>query len=574
MHVLVRGGWQQRARLGAGLILFLFSALHFFNTALALVSINAVETFDAWRTSVTRSIPGTIVLSAALLVHVGLALYKLARRTTLRLPRWELFQIVTGLAIPTLLLPHVVNTRIAAIFFDVYDTYPYEFVRLWEDSPLSQSVLLLLVWVHGCVGLHFWLRLTHGYRRLAPVLLVLATLVPAAGIAGFAAGGAAATKAITDPAAFTAFKASVNWPTDHAVQLQQYRQWTWYGYASLLALVAVILLTRPWVQSRRRRISIAYVGGPKVTAPVGPTLLEVSRANRVPHACVCGGRARCSTCRVQVIEGLDALAPPTAAELATLDSIRAPAHTRLACQIRVTEAASVLRIVTPARTTLSDRTAAVDRQGEERVLAVLFFDLRGFTRMTNGRLPYDVVYMLNHLFAAVGEAIEAEGGWIDKYMGDGLMALFGRETGARTGCQQALRACRSIDKAVERVSLELRSEIAAPLKVGMGLHIGPLVLGAIGHRDSARMTVIGDAVNTASRLEALTKEPPCQLIFSSAIAEFSGLDVRGLTAEAVEVRGVSEPVRIYRIPKARDLLLDFSAEGLPDATVGDAKGSK
>ena len=386
MHVLVRGGWQQRMRLGAGLILFAFASLHFFNTALALVSMSAVETFDHWRTSVTRSSIGTLVLSAALLVHIGLAFHKLAARSTLRLPRWELFQIATGVTIPLLLFPHIVNTRLAATMFGVYDTYPYEFVRLWQDSPYSQSFLLLLVWLHGCVGIHFWLRLTKGYYDVAPVLLVLATLLPAAGLAGFAAGGAAVSSISADPAAFAAFKASVNWPTDHLPALQSYREWTWYGYGCIVGLVAIVLLARSLRQVRRRRISIAYVGGPQVSTPVGLTLLEVSRANGVPHACVCGGRARCSTCRVQVVEGLESLGPPSAAERDTLASIRASADTRLACQIRVLEPARVLRIVTPGRTSQISKGEAMARQGEERTLAVLFFDLRGFTRMSNGRM--------------------------------------------------------------------------------------------------------------------------------------------------------------------------------------------
>lgn len=558
MHVLVRGGWQQRLRLAAGLVLFLFSALHFFNTALALVSLSAVEAFDDWRLSVTRSTLGTLVLGAALLVHIGLALLKLAGRATLKLPRWELFQIASGVAIPFLLLPHIIDTRVAAMKYDVFDSYTYAFLRLWQDSPVSQSALLLLVWVHGCVGLHFWLRLSPQYRRFAPVLLVLATLLPAAGIAGFAAGGAAATRMASDPAALERFKGSVNWPTEHWLSLQDLSAWTLYVYGALLGLVACALLVRSLLQARHPRIAITYVGGPRVVAPVGPTLLEVSRAFGVPHACVCGGRARCSTCRVQVMAGCEALAPPAQAEADTLASINAPPDTRLACQIRIAKPASVLRIMTPGRLATVSSTGYANPQGEERTLAVLFFDLRGFTRMSNGRLPYDVVYMLNHLFAAVGEAIEAEGGWIDKYMGDGLMALFGRDTGPHVGCQQALRACRRIDVAVERVSTELRSEFDEPLRIGIGLHVGPLVLGEIGYHESARLTVIGDAVNTASRLEALTKDPPCQLIFSTTIADYSGLDVGGLTAQSTQVRGVREPLGIYRIIRARDLALGFT----------------
>ena len=128
MHVLARGSWRQRLRLSAGLLLFTFAALHFFNTSLALVSIDAVETFDSWRTAVTRFPPVSILLGLALLTHIGLALEKLARRSTLRLPPWELFQIATGLSIPFLLFPHMVNTRLAMTLFGVHDIYPYEFI--------------------------------------------------------------------------------------------------------------------------------------------------------------------------------------------------------------------------------------------------------------------------------------------------------------------------------------------------------------------------------------------------------------------------------------------------------------
>ena len=120
-----------------------------------------------WRQVVTRSLPGTFVLVMALLTHIALALYKLANRSTLRLPAWELIQIGLGLLIPFLLFPHIVNTRIAHVFFGVEDNYLYELARLWPDSALLQSTLLLLVWVHGCIGLHFWLRLYPPYRAAA-----------------------------------------------------------------------------------------------------------------------------------------------------------------------------------------------------------------------------------------------------------------------------------------------------------------------------------------------------------------------------------------------------------------------
>ena len=158
----------QRLRIASGLVLFTFATTHFLNHAVGLVDLEAMHEVQAWRQVLTRSLPGTVVLLAALLTHVGLGLYKLARRTTLRLARWELIQIGLGLLIPFLLLPHIVNTRIAHVFFGVEDNYLYELARLWPASAILQSTLLLIVWGHGCIGVHFWLRLYKPYRAAQP----------------------------------------------------------------------------------------------------------------------------------------------------------------------------------------------------------------------------------------------------------------------------------------------------------------------------------------------------------------------------------------------------------------------
>ena len=152
MHILARGDYLQRARLVSGLILFAFALTHFLNHAVGLVHIETMHEIQRYRWIVTRSWPGTIVLLFALLTHIGLALWKLASRKTLRLPPWEATQMVLGLLIPFLLFPHIVNTRIAHVFFGVHDNYLYELVRLWPVSAILQSTLLLLVWVHGCIA--------------------------------------------------------------------------------------------------------------------------------------------------------------------------------------------------------------------------------------------------------------------------------------------------------------------------------------------------------------------------------------------------------------------------------------
>lgn len=556
MHILLRGGLLQRLRLAAGLVLFVFATAHFLNTALALVDLDVVARVAEWRKTVTRSWAGSGILVAALATHAGLALWKLARRSTLRMPPWEMLQIASGVAIPFLLLPHIVNTRGAHLGFGVNDNYAYEFARLWPASAWLQSALLLLVWVHGCIGLHYWLRMTRTYRQLQPLLLALAVLVPVAALAGFSVGGREMQRLMADPAAYQALREASRWPTaEAAARLAEMRTLTRFVFGALLSLAVGAILVRALRRRIARRIRIAYAAGPEVKAPIGPTLLEISRQKRIPHTSVCGGRARCSTCRVRVISGGEHLTPPSPAERATLASIKAPPDTRLACQLRLTNHAAVLRIVRPGERLVRQGTGATitEDQGIERTVAVLFFDVRQFTRLSEQRLPYDVVFLLNRLFEAVGDALQTDGGWIDRYTGDGLVAVFGKEAGAAEGCRQALRAARAVDLAVDRVTGELRSEVPAGIRVGIGIHVGPVVLGRIGHPASASFTAIGSTVNIASRLEALSKERGVQLVCSAAVVATAGLTGVDFSVETVPVRGLSLPLRVHVIARARDL---------------------
>ncbi|HVY42504.1 MAG TPA: adenylate/guanylate cyclase domain-containing protein [Hyphomicrobiaceae bacterium] len=542
-------------RIISGLILFAFAATHFLNHALGLIDLETMHEVQQWRWMVTRSVPGTFILLAALATHVTLALYKLATRTTLRLPPWELAQIILGLLIPFLLFPHIVNTRIARVFFGVQDNYLYELARLWPASAIIQSTLLLLVWLHGCLGIHFWLRLYPPYRLAQPVLLFVVIAVPLVSLGGFMVSGRAVALLIENPEMFARVKQVTNWPdAQNADVLGYYRYLVRLGFACALLIVATAIAWRYYVLSTLPKLMVKYTGGPTVRVPRGPTLLEISRMHRIPHAAVCGGRARCSTCRVRIDDGGANLAPPTYPEAITLASIAAPKNVRLACQVRPEHSLTVTRLLRPGSTgPQAVDLPEADAGGVERKLAVMFLDLREFTNLTQGRLPFDVVFILNEFFAATGSAIHNHGGWIDKFLGDGLLAIFGQYQGVEAGCREALRAARAIDLALDHVNAKLGEDIGRPLRVGMGLHAGSLLLGRIGYGEAVDLTVVGDVVNVASRLESLSKEKNVQIVMSAEVAKHAGFLDQFPTPESITVRGVAEPMQVIGVTRGRDL---------------------
>ncbi|MFE1600767.1 adenylate/guanylate cyclase domain-containing protein [Methylobacterium sp. ID0610] len=552
---LWRGPAAQRLRLVSGLILFAFAATHFLNHALGLVGIEAMLTFERWRVAVTRSGPGTVLLAGALLVHAGLALRRLAARRSLRLPPWEMAQIVLGLAIPFLLVPHILGTRGASLLYGLNTGYPTVIAHLWPDGIPRQTVLLLVVWLHGCIGLHHWLRLSPGYRRVAPFLGVAALILPLASILGIAMQGELMERDLASAARFGAADLAARWPRrappEALTELGPPILVGFYAAAGLALAIGGARMAAAW---RARRIAVTYVGGPTVRAAEGMTLLDVSRVHRIPHVAVCGGRGRCSTCRVLVTQGSHTLSPPGAEETATLAAIGAPPDVRLACQARPRGDVTLMRILRPgSRDGTGARLGDPDLAGVEREVAILFVDVRGFTLLSERKFAFDVVYILNRFFEAAGEPVRAHGGWIGGYAGDGLLALFTHPDGIDAACRAAFAAARDIDRAVQGLNRQIAAELPAPLRIAMGLHAGPLVLGRLGYGEKRPMSAIGPAVNIASRLETLAKAGEVQLAASAVAARRAGLVLDGLPVETVAIRGSAQALEVVSIARAVDL---------------------
>jgi len=317
-----------------------------------------------------------------------------------------------------------------------------------------------------------------------------------------------------------------------------------YALAVLLTLIARVGRD---LAERRRRIRITYPAGRAVQAPRGFSVLEASRFAAIPHASVCGGRGRCSTCRIRVTQGLSKQPPPSAAEQRVLDRVGAPPNVRLACQLRPAEDLAVTPLVPATARASEGYDQPSYLAGQERSVAILFADLRTFTRIAEQKLPYDLVFLLNSYFETVGESIARAGGVVDKFIGDGVMALFGIESGPEAGCRQALAAAARMVEQVKVLSETLAGELAEPLKIGIGIHCGPAVVGRMGYGSTIHLTAIGDTVNVASRLQDLTKEYACSLVISEEVGKQAGLDVAGLPRHAITVRNRREALAIFVI---------------------------
>src|SRR5262249_7709615 len=241
-----------------------------------------------------------------------------------------------------------------------------------------------------------------------------------------------------------------------------------------------------------------------------------------------------------------------------LDRVGAPPNVRLACQTRPTANVAVVPVLPPTASPRDAQPRPGYLQGHEEEIAVLFADLRAFTRMAEHKLPYDVVFLLNRYFRAMGTAVEAAGGRLDKLIGDGVMALFGVGGRPTDGCRRALAAARRMSEGMRELNRSLANDVAEPLRIGIGIHAGPAIVGEMGHGRATSVTAVGDTVNTASRLETLTKEYNCQLVISDAVARYAQIDVEGFERHDIEIRGRLEPLTIRVIGDAQSLVSDIA----------------
>jgi adenylate cyclase len=510
------------------------------NYAIGLVSLETMGDVAAWRMALIRSGPVAALLLVAFVGHIVTVLWFAARRATLRMSLWDAALTISGILVPLLLLPYLVDTRGANLFFDVNDDSLYKLARLWPEHALFYVVLIVLLWGHGCLGLHQWLRLRPRYAAIAPVLAVAALALPIAAIAGLVAAARVVSVLMADDAVASQVRTATRWPSAAAEDaLWRWRLIAVAAYAGILVVAAAAVIARFLRIVVAPKIDVTYVNGATLKASTGPTLLEISRIHGIPHADICGGRGRCTACSVRIEQSEALLPPPTAAETEMLGTD--DPQIRLACQFRPTAALTVTRL-----TDTADAAAAepeLDSAGIERQVAVLCVQLQDHAALVNTRRAYDAIFLFNEFLDMLHSAIAEHNGWVVRMTGGGIIAVFGRDAAPEAACRAAAAASADIDIALDRMNEKFAAELGRPISVAMGLAFGTAYLGRIGAGPSKPLTAIGPVIDAASGLAMLTEARGNQFLSDPAAFQAGGLDPAGfelvsLTAKSGETRQV------------------------------------
>jgi adenylate cyclase len=493
---LRQSSWRRTLRMASGLVLFAYITAHFVNHSLGLISLAAAEEGLSIAIEVWYSLPGTIFLYGAAGTHFVLALWAVYERRTFRLPPAELLRIALGFTLPVILINHFANTRLAYDLFGLSSDYTRVIANLWvADSQGMQLGLLAPGWLHGCLGLHFAFNRRPLYRRLRFVLFAIALLLPVFSALGFISMGKELSTNLAAAAAAQDYLGPAH--ADQRAGIARWHNQLVIGYFAIIGATFGLRSLRNLLErSRRRLISISYPGR-TVRVPRGWSVLEASRGFHLPHASMCGGRARCSTCRVRVTAGDDFCPAPGSDEEATLRRIGAPSDVRLACQLRPVGDISVLPLVQTARPVYRPTTS---QHSTERDVVVMYCDFLNGSELAPDQLPQDLLYLLTLYGGAISDCIRSAHGIVSSISPHGICAIFASERDPAQAARRALQATAAIDQVIRDLANRLDRQGAHRLNVAISIHAGRAAVGEVGTADPPILVAVGEAVDLAAQL--------------------------------------------------------------------------
>lgn len=293
------------------------------------------------------------------------------------------------------------------------------------------------------------------------------------------------------------------------------------------------------------------------------TLLDISIKNKIPHLHECGGNGICTTCRVRVLEGIQNLSPKTEFEKSSCHARKWDPSIRLACQARPKGDVTLQRLIwSSGEVNNLQKELVPTGRAEERPIAILFCDIRNFTNLSSHNLNFDIAYMLNKFYTALGEPILMNNGVIYQYVGDEIIGVFGTTGGtAKKNCEDAIRAALGMHYALDSLNRTDLKDIEIKLKSGIGINFGTAFLGHLGHPTHKQFSVIGDPVNVASRIQNETKVTNTNILISDAVYEnvdkntvIVGKNFRNILA------GKDDPLSLYELIGFSDMDLQLELQ--------------
>ena len=470
----------------------------------------------------------------------------------MNLPRWQQLQLVSGIVMFMLLISHAVPVGTYHLYgFDT--SYPLILQNIWSDNyiVLKQICLVIIAWLHICLGLHYWLKTTNWYYRNLFWLYAFAILWPTLAIIGFIQSG------------FESFDYDV--ANTHDPEISALITVTKNTLYAAVIGISLLMLALKWIRKRgitKNRCTL-FIADQALKSTKGQTILDALRYADVPHASVCGGRARCTTCRVRINQGGANLQPVGELEAQALTRIKAPPGVRLACQASLNGDVDITALL-PADAGMKLARPMGGISGEEREIVVMFVDLRESTKLAEQKMPYDVLFLLNQFFSQMSLALAKTNGHYAQFAGDGLMALYGLNSDSKTACRQALDGILEMLKRLDKLNSQLSHDLEQPFKIGIGLHFGDAIVGTMGPPSSPNFSAIGDTINTAARLEAQTKSLKCLAVISKAFLLECETESSHLESHSVRLRGRDNQMDIVAIKSISELkeLLDSASNSL------------
>ena len=563
----------RQLRIVSGLILLTYAALHLLNHSVGLISLNAADNVRVYFHALWRNPIGNFLLYGSLIVHIILAFYTIFSKSSYKITKIEWLQLIFPLIALWWLAQHIFAGFTLNKIYGVEESYDFltSIGLLDQESPspwipsipayiynaATFGIMTLFIWGHGVIGLHRHLRFKSVfYNTNFNIFLFIYWIVPIAAVLGYFAS--LKEKSLLgyiynlETQGNLFYEAFLKIPQEsHGVLFPViYMIDTFYPFIFLgIVLIVILNLVRVNLFGK---IIVQYPEGKDIKIPKGVSVLEASRIAGIPHVSVCGGKGRCTTCRVKIISGLDNVNEPNSHEASIIKRLGFENDVRLACQLKPTKNISVLPLLNPETKEIKARTP-VGLSGKEKETVVVFIDLREFTKLSEKKLPYDVVYILNKYYSVCGEIIENNKGRLDKFIGDGIMAIFDGSQSSSENSKNSIKAAKLISKAIKDLNNQMKIDFAEELRFGIGIHKGNTIVGMMGYGETVTETVVGDNVNIASRLEELNKKYKTELVVSKDVLEAAKINTKQFTSEKIKIRGRSGELEIFSLENASKL---------------------